>query len=198
MAKDETEIGITGLPIPKKKRSPAKQYKFEKQRRENIGPNVGGVPIKKDVTPYYNPHQRTFEEFMNIAEGKVDPNEKLPSGKTPLEKMERAQGRHGANYMLSSGRGRNNPARDSHFSRGRKVQKIKDIVKSGEDPRNSAQAGVGWGNDARKIGRPGVSTADRTSRTKRTDDDDAKTVYTQGGLRAHKTKAGGYRTLKRP
>ena len=31
-AKDETEEGITGGPIPKKKRSPKKQYKFEKER----------------------------------------------------------------------------------------------------------------------------------------------------------------------
>ena len=33
MAKDETEEGITGLPIPKKKMSPAKRHKFEKERR---------------------------------------------------------------------------------------------------------------------------------------------------------------------
>jgi hypothetical protein len=56
---------------------------------------------------------------------------------------------------------------------------------------------VGWGNDARKTGRPGVSTADRTSRTQRNDDTDAKSTYTQGGLRAHKTTAGGYRKLTR-
>ena len=31
--KDETEEGITGLPIPKKKRSRKKQYEFEKERR---------------------------------------------------------------------------------------------------------------------------------------------------------------------
>lgn len=33
-AKDETEEGITGLPIPKKKMSPAKRHEFEKKRRE--------------------------------------------------------------------------------------------------------------------------------------------------------------------
>ena len=54
MAKDETEIGITGLPIPKKKRSPAKQHEFEKERRKNIGTNVGGEKYKKDVTPGYS------------------------------------------------------------------------------------------------------------------------------------------------
>lgn len=67
MAKDQTEVGITGLPIPKKKRSPKKQYEFEKKRRENLGTNVGGQTYKKDVTPYY---KRTFEEFMSICEGK--------------------------------------------------------------------------------------------------------------------------------
>jgi hypothetical protein len=55
MAKDETEIGITGLPIPKKKRSPAKQHEFEKKRRKNIGTNVGGEKYKKDVNPHLNP-----------------------------------------------------------------------------------------------------------------------------------------------
>jgi hypothetical protein len=137
------------------------------------------------------------ENVNHLDERKVEPDEKLPSGKTPNEKMEIAQGKHGANYMLTPGRGRNNPARDSHFSRGSKVKKIADIIKSGEDPRNSPQAGVGWGNDARKIGRPGVSTADRTSKTQRNDDTDAKSTHTQGGLRAHKTRAGGYRTVTR-
>ena len=33
MAKDETEEGITGLPIPKKKMSPEKRHEFEKKRR---------------------------------------------------------------------------------------------------------------------------------------------------------------------
>lgn len=33
MAKDETEEGITGQPIPKKKMSPKKRHEFEKKRR---------------------------------------------------------------------------------------------------------------------------------------------------------------------
>ena len=53
--KDATEIGITGLPIPKKKRSPAKQHEFEKKRRKNIGTNVGGEKYKNDVNPHLNP-----------------------------------------------------------------------------------------------------------------------------------------------
>jgi hypothetical protein len=68
MSKDETMIGITGLTIPKKKMSPAKQHEFEKKRRANLGTNVGGQRYSKDVTPGYNPRARTFEEFMSIAE----------------------------------------------------------------------------------------------------------------------------------
>lgn len=40
-AKDETEIGITGQPIPKKKMSAAKRYEFEKKRRENLKKRPG-------------------------------------------------------------------------------------------------------------------------------------------------------------
>ena len=68
MAKDETMIGITGLPIPKKKMSPAKQHEFEKARRKNIGTNVGGQTYKKDVSSGYNPRARTFEEFVGLCE----------------------------------------------------------------------------------------------------------------------------------
>jgi hypothetical protein len=134
-----------------------------------------------------------------LDERKYEADEKLPgSGKTPNEKMQRAQGKHGANYMSARGdvRFRGNP-KNSYHSRGTKVKKIKDIIASGEDPRNSPQAGIGWGNDARKIGRPGDRPEDRTKKTNRTEDDDAKSTYTQGGLRAHKTKAGGYRTPKK-
>jgi hypothetical protein len=72
MAKDETEIGITGLPIPKKKRSPAKQYEFEKERKANIGKNVGGEKYGKDVTSGYNPRTKTFKEFVQIANEVLD------------------------------------------------------------------------------------------------------------------------------
>jgi len=66
--KDETEIGITGKPIPKKNLSPKNRYEFEKKRRAHLGQNVGGKTYKSDVTPYYNPRGRTFEEFMSIIE----------------------------------------------------------------------------------------------------------------------------------
>lgn len=41
LEKDETEIGITGQPIPKKKMSPAKRHEFEKKRRENLSKKPG-------------------------------------------------------------------------------------------------------------------------------------------------------------
>ena len=138
------------------------------------------------------------ENVNHLDERKYEPDEELPSGSTPNKKMERAQRKHGARYMLSGG-GRNNPARDSHFSRGSKVKKIADIIKSGGDPRKATIKSPLDGQereiDLRKTGRPGVTADDRASRTQRNDDTDAKSTYTQGGLRAHKTKAGGYRTL---
>jgi hypothetical protein len=70
-AKDQTEIGITGLPIPKKKMSPAKRYEFEKKRRENLGTNVGGYRYSSDANPNYNPRERTFREFLEIINNLV-------------------------------------------------------------------------------------------------------------------------------
>jgi hypothetical protein len=96
--------------------------------------------------------------------------------------------------MTTQGDVRRTGAKNAHHSRGAKVKKIKDIIASGGDPRNDSSVGVGYGNDARKIGRPGVSAAERSSKTKRDSDANEKSAYTQGGLRAHQTKAGGYRT----
>lgn len=134
-----------------------------------------------------------FEHYLD--EKKYGPDEKLPgSGKTPNEKMQKAQGKHGAQYMTTQGDVRKiGTAKHAHHSRGAKVKKIKDIIASGEDPRNSPQVGLGYGNDARKIGRPGETAAQRSSKTNRSDDANEKSAYTQGGLRAHQTKAGGYR-----
>jgi hypothetical protein len=135
------------------------------------------------------------ENVNHLDERKYEPDEKLPgSGKTPDEKMQRAQGKHGAHYMTTQGDVRRTGAKNAHHSRGAKVKKIKDIIKSGGDPRNDSSVGVGYGNDARKIGRPGVSAAERSSKTRRDDDANEKSAYTQGGLRAHQTKAGGYRS----
>ena len=77
-AKDETEIGITGQPIPKKKRSPKKQYEFEKKRRENLGRNVGGRTYSADVAPYKtNPRvgylRNEYEMENELGEAKHTP-----------------------------------------------------------------------------------------------------------------------------
>jgi len=77
-AKDETEIGITGLPIPKKKRSPKKQYEFEKKRRENLGRNVGGRTYSSDASPYKtNPRigylRNEYEMENELGEAKHTP-----------------------------------------------------------------------------------------------------------------------------
>jgi hypothetical protein len=91
MAKDQTVVGITGKPVPKPG-SAKKQYELEKKRRQekHLGKNVGGTQYKSDVNPYYNPRQRTFEEFMSIAEAKVpfarDAGNFKYSGKTGEEK----------------------------------------------------------------------------------------------------------------
>ena len=69
MAKDETEIGITGKPIPKKKRSPKKQYEFEKKRRENLGQNVGGKTYRSDVSPNFNPRSVREEILVDYLLG---------------------------------------------------------------------------------------------------------------------------------
>jgi hypothetical protein len=77
MAKDRTEVGITGKLIPKP-RTPKQQYELEKKRRQekHLGKNVGGTQYRSDVTPYYNPRARTFEEFVGICEKVVYGGEK--------------------------------------------------------------------------------------------------------------------------
>ena len=65
--KDETEIGFTGKPIPKKKRSPKKQYEVEKKRRES-GFTSKGRKHSNDVNPYYNP--RVKEEVEQLEEAR--------------------------------------------------------------------------------------------------------------------------------
>ena len=65
-ARNPTVIGFTGRPLPKPK-TPKQTYKFEKNRRTNMGKNVGGHAYSSDVTPYY---VRTFREFMEIVESK--------------------------------------------------------------------------------------------------------------------------------
>lgn len=56
---------------------------------------------------YFNiTNARILNENVNhLDERKYEPDEKLPSGKTPNEKMDTAQRRHGARYRLSGGVG---------------------------------------------------------------------------------------------
>ena len=78
MAKDQTEVGITGKPIPKP-RTAKQQYELEKKRRmqKHLGTNVGGKQYTSGAKYYVpsasatNPRARTFEEFMSICEAKV-------------------------------------------------------------------------------------------------------------------------------
>ena len=74
-AKDQTEVGITGKPIPKP-RTAKQQYELEKKRRmqKHLGTNVGGTQYTSGAKYYVpstgrtNPRARTFEEFMSICE----------------------------------------------------------------------------------------------------------------------------------
>jgi hypothetical protein len=139
MAKDETEIGITGKPIPKKKRSPKKQYDFEQKRRENLGQNVGGNTYKSDVTPYFNRRsvsegvlsylldegfasdEKSAEAIMgamseawieSIIEAKVD--KKLPEHERSGARLDRYDNPSGA---LALGGGQQRARREEHGER---------------------------------------------------------------------------------
>lgn len=67
------------------------------------------------------------ENVNHLDERKYEPDEKLPgSGKTPDEKMQKAQGKHGAQYMTTQGDVRKiGTAKHAHHSRGAKVKKSK-------------------------------------------------------------------------
>jgi len=145
----------------------------------------------------------SFNEFMLLAERKYDPDEKLPSGRTPDENMTRAQNRLGAIYMTEPSPSRFADRRvpttaSSSLDRGRKNKDIQGVIKSGQDPRNATIKSNLDGKerqiDLRKQGRPGVTPEDRDSRTGKFPGD---TAHTQGGLRANKTRPGGYRKKTR-
>ena len=136
---------------------------------------------------------------QSIIERRYDPDENLPSGRTPNQNMSRAQDRLGAIYMTEPSPSRFADRRvpttgSSSLDRGRKNKEIQDVIKAGQDPRNATIKSPLDGKerqiDLRKQGRPGVTPEDRASRTGKFPGD---TAHTQGGLRANKTKAGGYR-----
>ncbi len=123
------------------------------------------------------------EEFEDLLERKYDKDEKLPSGKTPSEKMYRKHAQHGARVFLGNpalGRHRRkDPERDSYRERAHTMDTVKDAQDAGEEPRNSSA----WKNTIAARRRPRASYEVPNERP--------------GGLRAKATKAGGYRTLTR-
>ena len=141
---------------------------------------------------------------QSIIERKYDPDEKLPSGRTPDQNMSRAQMNLGARYMTEPSPSRFadrrlDTTRSSSLGRGRKNKDIQDVIRSGKDPRNATIISNLDGKeiqnvDLRKQGRPGVTPEERDSRTVR---DNEKSAHTQGGLRAHQTREGGYRKKKK-
>jgi hypothetical protein len=119
----------------------------------------------------------------HLDERKYEPDEELPSGSTPNKKMERKRGQHGARVMLGNpalGRHRrNDPETDSYRDRAVMMDRVKDSLDKGEDPRDDE-------------GRKNLIKAARRPRASYERQDDRP-----GGLRANRTKAGGYRTLVR-
>lgn len=118
---------------------------------------------------------------MLLAERRYDRDEKLPSGKTPREKMERQRGKHGANYLLRSreARDRNDQAATSHFNRASTMDTVKAAQDRGEEPSKDPK----WKNTIAARRRPRASYEVPNERP--------------GGLRAKATKAGGYRGITR-
>lgn len=108
----------------------------------------------------------------------------------PTEKVERQIDRHQSKASKSwqSRGGTSDPRKTSSYqARSRKMSAVASSVKRGEDPRNDSVQG-----DRRKI-----FTKEYGTHISAKTVDDSKSAYTPGGLRAHKTKAGGYRKLTR-
>jgi hypothetical protein len=124
------------------------------------------------------------EEFEDLLERKYDKDEPLPgSGKTPSQKMQTKRGQHAARVMLGNpalGRSaRNDPERDSYRDRASMMDRVKDSLDKGEEPRDNE----GRKNLIKAARRPRASYERQDNRP--------------GGLRAGNTKAGGHRTLVR-
>ena len=70
-AKDETEEGITGLPIPKKKMSPKKRHEFEKKRRaerKNRGDDRVGDTFSQHRMTGSRGHGSEHENIRSVRE----------------------------------------------------------------------------------------------------------------------------------
>lgn len=108
----------------------------------------------------------------------------------PKEKVERQINNHlsKASASWSSRGGKSDPRKThSYKARYRKMNAIKNSVERNEDPRNNQH-----GHDERKI-----YTKEYGTHVSAKTVDNEKSAYTPGGLRAHQTRAGGYRTLVR-
>jgi hypothetical protein len=108
----------------------------------------------------------------------------------PTAKVERQIGKHTSKSTSSWSNkgGKSDPRKtDSYGTRSRKMSAVKSSVERGEDPRKDSVQG-----DQRKIFTKqfGQNVSAKTV-------DNEKSAYTPGGLRAHQTRAGGYRTLTR-
>ena len=131
------------------------------------------------------------EQFEDLLERKYDFDEPLPgSGKTPRQKAQKKIDNHltQASKNWSNRGGTSNPRKTSSYKeRYHKASAIVSSIDRGEDPRNDSVQG-----DQRKI-----YTNQYGSETNAKTVDNARSAYTSGGLRAHQTKAGGYRKLTR-
>jgi hypothetical protein len=101
--KDQTVVGITGKPVPKP-RTAKQRHELEKKRRQrkHLGTNVGGVQYSADVNPYYNPRERTFREFIELAEGKKKKDKNIPPNAVPGTYEETPEGSR--SYTLQPGK----------------------------------------------------------------------------------------------
>jgi len=121
---------------------------------------------------------------MLLAERRYDRDEPLPgSGKTPREKMQKKRDQHAARVRLGNpalGRSpRNDPERDSYRDRASMMDRVKASQDKGEEPRDDE----GRKNLIKAARRPRASYERQDQRP--------------GGLRANRTKAGGYRGITR-
>jgi hypothetical protein len=108
----------------------------------------------------------------------------------PTAKVERQIGKHTSKSTSSWSNkgGKSDPRKTSSYdTRSRKMSAVKSSVERGEDPRKDSVQG-----DQRK-----VFTKQFGANVNAKTVDNEKSAYTPGGLRAHQTKAGGYRTLTR-
>ena len=163
MAKDETEVGITGQPVPKP-RTAIQQYKLEKKRRErkHLGKNVGGFSYSSDVNPYLNPRSVREEILVDyLLEEGFASDEKSAQAiagamseewkdnilgeekkEFPSDKVRKQSAKHEKNYLTRP----NSYSGQASKLKSKKMKAIASTVEVGDDPRNTMH-----GQDLRKI-----------------------------------------------